>query len=270
MHKTFTNNGQGQGQGKGTTRGFTLIELLVVIAIIAILAAFLFPAMASARKRGQQTISMNNIREWGSAMNRSLGDFDGEMPSDGMTNGHGKINLADGNAWFNRLPNYMQEKPLSDPHYATHPPRPGEKSVWINPAVPHEDGDKFIKAPDSFLFCYAMNYFLSNQKYPTQPLSRVERLDAVVFMAEKADDIANCNPKYIRPYFGPGDPNADDSSTKPEDMENAAHFVFCDGHVELIKRKDFIKPEVRDNDIDLSKRPDIHLTFVPYLDAESN
>lgn len=42
--------------------GFTLIELLVVIAIIAILAAILFPVMASAREQGRQAKCINNLK----------------------------------------------------------------------------------------------------------------------------------------------------------------------------------------------------------------
>lgn len=48
------------GQIRGR-RGFTLIELLVVIAIIAILAAILFPVMATVREQGRQSSTMSKL-----------------------------------------------------------------------------------------------------------------------------------------------------------------------------------------------------------------
>jgi prepilin-type N-terminal cleavage/methylation domain-containing protein/prepilin-type processing-associated H-X9-DG protein len=230
---------------------FTLIELLVVIAIIAILAALIFPATRSIQRKSQQTVSSNNLRQWGAAFLASLQDYNNMLPTDGVKSNSADINNDD--AWFNRIPPYAKQKTLKD--LRLNPPNYGDRTIWVNPAVPQKSFKTYRTPPTSFLFSYSMNYYLYNDTEKFLSYTRIENPAACVLLGENATNFANCNPKYLQAWFGSGDPL--------KDKDNVANFLMCDGHVVSKKRSEFdqnYNPAVVDE-----KNLDGNFTFVPYV-----
>ena len=76
-----------EGDFAPARRAFTLVELLVVIAIIAILASLALPPLARAKARGQGTYCLNNLRQFGLALQIYAGDHDDALPYNMGTKG---------------------------------------------------------------------------------------------------------------------------------------------------------------------------------------
>jgi prepilin-type N-terminal cleavage/methylation domain-containing protein/prepilin-type processing-associated H-X9-DG protein len=219
------------------SRGFTLIELLVVIAIIAILAAMLLPALAGAKEKAKRASCLSSLKQWGLGFQMYASDNVDRSPADGMsgsvhgTGGGGgwpgpNITTTDGTpddpyAWFNQIPPYLGERPLSlyyhDPGAdKDRLPFPGGKGkIWECPSATMSDADLAIVAgangPSKGFFSYVMNIDLKRQTpgygttdsytYPSMPrLSILHKPTDIVFMFDcvfnPTTEIVNSSPQF--------------------------------------------------------------------------
>lgn len=89
--------------------GFTLLELLIVVAIIGILAGMIFPAVGYVREKAKTDQCINNLRQWGIALQGYLDEHRGVFPSYGCEAADMRPNLEDATAWYNVLPAYFSD-----------------------------------------------------------------------------------------------------------------------------------------------------------------
>jgi len=218
-------------------RAFTLIELLVVIAIIAILAAILLPALSASKAKASLSKCKSNLRQIGLGLQIYVTD-NGNYPYQFVDPG----GLLHGLWWFQAL-------------------EPAVGAFWTNNSVWHCPASKFMETVDDIMgdgganaVCsYGYNSYGTDEfsSRPGQDLNlglgrlftfrnlaprpapiRDTSIRAPSDMIACADWIASVpvlgvSTNLIRPY---------PSDWRAPWHEAGENVVFCDGHVESVKR----------------------------------
>ncbi len=223
------------------TRGFTLIELLVVIAIIAILAAILFPVFTKAKGQAKSASCQSNMKQMGIAVRMYMDEWNGYFPLD--------THWSPFDVWLKGLEKYAKTPLL----YRC----PADSSINFAKPLPGWDvtrktsyGTSFYMTPVSDSERETMPEDRSEWSHGFTKLSMVRRSTQTIYVCETAK---NSITDHVHAAWWRY-PNTDGTFIKHTDEVNiAAHesgsnYLFCDGHVELLR---FEETWTTDGSVDL-------------------
>ena len=238
--------------GLSRLRGFTLIELLVVIAIIAILAAILMPALASAKQKAQSIKCLSNLRQWGLGFHMYADDNSDSVPEEGNVaagiNDTGSPTSTDNYhfAWYNCVAPTISQPPLVNLYGAFHsnfnPPLPGSASIYACPGSPDPNTTYNLSSPtlavQKAFFMYGENSRLcvnfgsrAAHGYAQTKLSNLVKPTDTIFLAEVDPNSATAGPAQsnVTGYY----------SIARHNHNKLGNFSMCDGSSRSARTNDF-------------------------------
>lgn len=97
--------------------GFTLMEMLVVVAIITVLAAIAYPVITTIRRKANEGIALNCLKNLAAASNSYAASNNNFLPDEDVVGADGWAATADvtaNKAWYNALPRQLGSKSVGD------------------------------------------------------------------------------------------------------------------------------------------------------------
>ncbi|HVM61960.1 MAG TPA: hypothetical protein VMV72_13950 [Verrucomicrobiae bacterium] len=215
---------------------FSLTELLVLVPILALSGGLVLATLNGAQQTFQGAACLSNLREWGQAFAFYANDYQDYVPHEG-----GGVQPIDTdyniNAWFNVLPSYIGNPPLTNLYNAGKIPVPGVKSVFMCPALVSSNLTYTPSMANPF-FAYQMNRVMTGELAPC-PHNLYKRSIAVLpnKTVLMCDGDGSSDPPY--PFTDGG------FLARGVPRHNGGdNFVFVDGHADWVAYAAYFNPTI--------------------------
>lgn len=205
---------------------FTMTELVVLVPVTALVGALLLASLGDAQQKLKAAACLNNMRQWGLALNLYANDYNDYWPYEGAQ-GSSICAGSNSKAWYNVVPPYLHQPTLCQLYSATppNPPTPFTKGIWTCPSVTNTSLSPGSLSVQNPYFMYNFN----NRMDPNGPdqykrSQLISPTNTIVFAEGNEDPFPSTNGQYCpQRHFGGG------------------NFVFGDGHADYIKFQDYCR-----------------------------